>query len=381
MSEKVRKPNEKKPAVGGDTGGAGFTPMPEQQDAQVCHGPYAESLPVVGKTVGEVRRKFADRFGIPKDAQAVLDGVDVSDDTIITNKQILTFMKRAGEKGAGDTLVIEGNRVRAISPEGRKVAVPLGDLIAHLSNPKMDTAGCVLPDGVRSAKTRGQQVIWVHETPPQVKNFKLISPDSPYKYGTQATYRNVSLSLPYVVVFASFVPGSVLGNCECFFRTSPLESMDDELMYPAFLNCSKFPDNTKDSNPLSLICTQHVRVDGLKKIEDPQAQMHAGLSALLGCLFETGFSFSTEENEGENWFGASSEKIKEISTVEKWQKSSLEDGLFALDVPWLKSGYTVRKVIDRIFNQSGVRHIEIKDANDVAKILFGYKKGGKFEKA
>jgi hypothetical protein len=65
----------------------------------VCHGPYAEELPVGDMTVGEIRRRFADRLDIDPQSQAVLDGHEVGDDTIVRAGQLLTFVRKAGEKG------------------------------------------------------------------------------------------------------------------------------------------------------------------------------------------------------------------------------------------------------------------------------------------
>ena len=65
----------------------------------VSHGPYAERLPVVGETVQRVRELYADRFDLVPASQAVIDGVAVSDDTVIEAGQTLVFVRRAGEKG------------------------------------------------------------------------------------------------------------------------------------------------------------------------------------------------------------------------------------------------------------------------------------------
>ena len=67
----------------------------------VCHGPYSESLPVGGMSVGEVRARFADRFDLHPMSQAFVDGQEVGDDTRVTSGQLLSFMRRAGEKGRG----------------------------------------------------------------------------------------------------------------------------------------------------------------------------------------------------------------------------------------------------------------------------------------
>jgi len=65
----------------------------------VCHGPYCEDLPVGGLTVGSVRERFRDRLDIDPASQAVLDGREVTDGTVVRQGQLLTFIRRAGEKG------------------------------------------------------------------------------------------------------------------------------------------------------------------------------------------------------------------------------------------------------------------------------------------
>jgi hypothetical protein len=69
--------------------------------ALVANGPYAEHLPVGGMTAGEIRRRFRDRFDIDPRSQAVIDGHDVGDDTVVQPGQTLMFMHRSGEKGRG----------------------------------------------------------------------------------------------------------------------------------------------------------------------------------------------------------------------------------------------------------------------------------------
>ena len=65
----------------------------------VCHGPYAEQLPVVGETIRRVRELYSDRFDLDPESQAVIDGQLVDDDAIIEAGQSLVFVRRAGEKG------------------------------------------------------------------------------------------------------------------------------------------------------------------------------------------------------------------------------------------------------------------------------------------
>lgn len=69
--------------------------------ATVQSGAHVEPLPVGGMTVGEVRRRFRDRFDIASTSQATLDGQDVSDNTVVRAGQRLAFIRPAGEKGRG----------------------------------------------------------------------------------------------------------------------------------------------------------------------------------------------------------------------------------------------------------------------------------------
>ena len=100
------------------------------------------------------------------------------------------------------------------------------------------------------------------------------------------------------------------------FRTAPLESWDDELLYPALLNCSKF--TPPEGKPLSWICTQHLNYAALSKETSPGRRLRAGFRALMHCLLETGFNYSSENHEGASWFGESCRVDPRVANVEAW---------------------------------------------------------------
>jgi hypothetical protein len=86
----------------GPSGGASslFDEAPDcQLPVTVSSGPYIEQLPVGNMQISEVRRRFAARFDLDPHSQAVVDGHDVGDDTIVRPGQALMFTRRAGEKG------------------------------------------------------------------------------------------------------------------------------------------------------------------------------------------------------------------------------------------------------------------------------------------
>jgi hypothetical protein len=95
-----RKQNQLERMGPGPSGlGIGTADGEEAGMAMVSHGPYAESLPVSGMTVGEIRRRFADRLDIDPQGLAFLDGSQADENTVVQTGQVLIFMNRAGEKG------------------------------------------------------------------------------------------------------------------------------------------------------------------------------------------------------------------------------------------------------------------------------------------
>ena len=281
-----------------------------------------------------------------------------------------------------DAVTVQGDRVEATSPEGVTAAMPLADLLARLTPPRMDTGGVILPDGVKGVISRGPMVIWVHQLPPRVHSLRWIADGSKAPYGPGAKYETVRMALPYVVMLAVFGPSrraavQLTHRNECFFRCDPLTSWDDELSYPGLLNCSKFtPPN---GNPLSWICTQHLNVGRFARIADINQRMRASFRALLACLFETAFNRSSEVHEGASWY---SETLRQgiderISTMRKWQKATRDNPLFATKVPWLPTGMTVRKVAERIFANHRVQGPAVNAASDLARIVFHHKRRAK----
>jgi len=86
----------------------------------VSSGPFAEQLSVGDMTVGEIRRRFRDRFDIDPRSVAV---VDVGDDTTVRAAQVLTFVHRAGEKGgAVHTAIKAGRNTHQIRSLGAAIA-------------------------------------------------------------------------------------------------------------------------------------------------------------------------------------------------------------------------------------------------------------------
>jgi hypothetical protein len=348
----------------------------------VSHGPYAEQLPVADRTVGEIRRRFADRFDIDPESVPFVDGNAVDDDFTVRAGQLLSFARQAGEKGAesaveAEAVMVRGHTAEAVSPEGRRASLPVADLLEAARPPRRpDSDGLVLPDGVKVLVPTRRGAIVVHQTPPRVHNFRWITKESGRVYGRAAKYRPVRIALPYVVVvatFTSFRGGKLLlsGWNECFFRNEPLRNLDDALCFPALLNCSRL--EADPAKPLAWICTQLLDRTPLARPDDADGPMQGGLRALLAHLFETGFNYSSEHHELSSWF---SETVAagidpRLASVEAWEAATNDDPLFALDVAWLPAGHTLRQVTERIRRTMGGEHV-VASAADLARLIFNH---------
>ena len=78
---------------GGSTSGEG--------SVDVIHGVHIHSFPLAGMTIGQARDEMSELMGIDPTAVAVVDGEEADEEAVIHEGQVLTFVKPAGEKGAG----------------------------------------------------------------------------------------------------------------------------------------------------------------------------------------------------------------------------------------------------------------------------------------
>jgi hypothetical protein len=274
-------------------------------------------------------------------------------------------------------LQIEGNDVQAVSPEGQTASMPLGEFLSKLTPRRLEALGLILPDGVKTVRSEGPVSIVVHETVPRVYNLKWIAKDSPVPYGPGTKYRNVRIALPYLVTLLVFrqgpgAQGLLLSEFnECFFRTAPLDSCDDTLLYPALLNCSKF--TPPEGKPLSWICTQHLNYAALHKEPSPARRLRASFRALMHVLLETGFNYSSENHEGASWFGESTHVDPRVATIDAWQEATTKDPLFVLEVPWLQTTYSLTQTIERIFKNLGACAAAPANSAALARLVFNHK--------
>ena len=101
MTELTQPTNRERPS---NTGGLGSI-FDDNHEAgglvTVAVGPYVERLQLGNSSVAQIRARFGLRFDIDPRTQAVLDGHEVGDDTVVRTGQVLMFVHKSGEKGCG----------------------------------------------------------------------------------------------------------------------------------------------------------------------------------------------------------------------------------------------------------------------------------------
>lgn len=292
--------------------------------------------------------------------------------------QLSWFGATPGTPAESEALVVRGDAVQATSPEGEVRWMKVGDWIGRLAPRRIDTCDALLPDGTKAVLPLPKGTLVVHQTPPRTFRFQWIAPDSPAPFGPGTQYREVRLSLPYVVVLATFDHGPdglprLSNGSECFFANQPLdrEGFETPLSYPALLNCSRFGEEVKDK-PWSWICVQHLSRKSHAGGKSAGDCLRLGLGALLRHLFESGFNLSSEHHEESSWFSETVARGVDprVSSVEAWEAASAEDPLFGLEVPWIPTGHSLGQVIERMAELRGGQPARAATAADLARVVF-----------
>jgi hypothetical protein len=282
-----------------------------------------------------------------------------------------------------ELVTIQGQRVEARRPEGATASEELSKFLQKLAPPVMSTCGAVLPEGVRMIFSTRRMSILIWELPPQVHRVRWIGENSPAPFkmpGREVAYETRQLALPYLIIVAVFARGPsgrlvLTGRNEAYFRTEPLKSGDDPLLFPALLNISKFPASVAARHPLAWICTQHTNLRALAKEPDLNRRVRRSLLALKSTMLEAGFNYSSEHHELTSYWSLSAKRIPEVADIAGWEERSQRDPLFVLNVPWIPAAsgrkkLNVHGLVDRIVDQAGAEDKPIASVEDLARLLF-----------
>lgn len=202
----------------------------------------------------------------------------------------------------------------------------------------------------------GPLTVCIVELEPALRRLEWIDPKSPLPFGPSAVYQPRRLATPYVVLKVPFMHGRITSQTELFYRNLPLAGLDDELFWCNLLNVSPNSYGCR-----AWICTQYLMH------ENPQPGVTPGLHALVNHLWGGGFNRSSEHHEGNSAFKkAGQDKIDpRVTDVDRWEKESIKDPRFVLNVKWKPAGVTVRKLIQEEID----RHKPVRNLNRTGELV------------
>lgn len=189
----------------------------------------------------------------------------------------------------------------------------------------------------------GNLTICILELEPALRRMSTLAPDSPLPYGPEATYQPRKLATPYVVMKVTFLHERIQSRVELFYRNAPLRSRDDKLYWSNLMNVSPHAYDC-----YAWVCTQYLRA------ERTPPGIAVGLDTLLHHLWGGGFNLSSEHHEGNScWSKAVKEKVDpRVIDMDRWERESIANPRFVLDVNWKPVGVTVRQLIEKELNKA-----------------------------
>lgn len=288
------------------------------------------------------------------------------------------------EKPLNDQVVLEGDRAIAnalvggpggrIDFKGERTVSELTRTIASRGMELLPWSLGLVPTNLplRAVYNLNGWLVFLIEYPPGLRTMRWIREDSPERWGSGATYRDVAIALPYVVFFVAVSWQGTLGNCSVYFRTEHVQRADfhDDLLDCHFLNCS-----VNAHGVYCWMCSQYMR----RRCSPGESALDLVRESIDNFWF-AGSNLSSEDHEGASFFGKGSagrHQIRDprVLTIGAWEKVSVADAAFALDVPWNPAGRTVLDVFTEL--TGGEQPWPFATASAVANlILTRRKKGG-----
>ena len=255
-----------------------------------------------------------------------------------------------------EEILLHNNHYEVRGGEGEPFEGPLADLVNVVRRHSViGFDDSPLPNLAWKVEA-GPLTVCVVELEPALRRLEWIHPHSPLPYGPEAIYTPRRLATPYVVLKVPFLHGTIVPRTELFYRTRPLNSLDDELYCSNLLNVSPHSYGCR-----AWICTQYLHA------ERPKPGVTPGLKALLHHLWGGGFNRSSERHEGSSAFQkASEDKVDpRIIDVDRWEQESIKNPRFVLDVKWKPVGVTVRQLIQEELD----RHKAVRDLTRTGELV------------
>jgi len=242
-------------------------------------------------------------------------------------------------------ITITKETAKTVTLELRDKAMPLAKFISAITPPKLDY---VLPNGVKMVVQHGKGFMVVYEIPPGAHSLKWQERIEHKGEDDSFAYKKRHLALPYVILLVPFyfdgygilVPHT--SAIECYYRNKPLSDPDDELFYPALLNCGLWPNHSVELP--SWICMSRLMLGTKLDGQDNARRLWITIGAVRNHFFGATFNWEWAHQWMDycKWEHAD----KRITNIDRWEQESKKDPSFILKVKWMPAIRNLRQTID-----------------------------------
>ncbi len=196
----------------------------------------------------------------------------------------------------------------------------------------------VIPRGARMWVPRGDALAVAVEVPPQARTLRWLAADSKRPFGPGARYHEYFLAFPWVVLLLVLRGGMLTGYQQLYYRTAPL-GPDEELLLP------NLPNVAQGYGQRCWVCLASLQRVAPMPFEEliPKVVEH---------VFTAAFNRSSEQHEGNSWWGEMRGLDPRVASPEAWQAATQAKRSFPLEVAWRPAGTTasaeLRQMLDRV---------------------------------
>jgi len=220
------------------------------------------------------------------------------------------------------------------------------------------TSSDILPEGIRLWRERGNAIAVGIELRPQRRTVRWLAEGSGASYGRRARYEDRFLAFPYIVLLIVFRDGELCGFQQLYYRTAPLRSGHEDLLLPNLYNVAQ------GYRQRCWLCLQMLE-DKVRALPWP-----GKIDAVVDHVFSAAFNRSSEEHEGNSWWGSMRGLDPRVSSVEAWERASRENGLFPLEIPWKRAGTTATQELNHMLGLV-VALPRLRHARDLMALMAG----------
>ncbi len=234
---------------------------------------------------------------------------------------------------------ITGERVCCRQDGKEAFSASLADFLARVVTHSDSIAlPDAIPEGVRFIRRRGEVVVLVIEEKPQMRTVRWLADNSPVPYGQGAVYRTARLAFPFLVLVVTLYGGALTGYQQCFYRTAPVQRLDDPLFFPNLYNVAK------GYRQLCWLCLVNMK----KNLS--ALSWEEKVREIRTHLWGAGFNQSSEVHEGMSYWQAMRHVDPRLRSLAVWEEESKKAPFFPLTVKWQPVGKTVGEVVDEMLS-------------------------------